>query len=149
MRSTDFPFAVMPQRLQRGGSAEEQRRAKQREALERMLENSGALRRGVSGAFDTIKGYIGSRAARPSTIPGDIRSVGSMMYEAVAEDPSGFAIDALLAPLSGMRDFANVRPHALLCCAHLGVDPIVLGKCLGSVPQDILGSSHRCRPQLM
>ena len=35
-----------------------------------------------------------------------------MMYDAVAEDPSGFAMDALLAPLSGMRDFADVRDQA-------------------------------------
>lgn len=112
MRSTDFPFAVMPQRLQRGGSAEEQRRAKQRSALERMLEGPEYLRRGVGDAFETVKGYVGSRAARPSAIPGDVKNVGSMMYEAVAEDPSGFAMDALLAPLSGMRDFADVRQQA-------------------------------------
>jgi len=112
MRSTDFPFAVTPQRLQRGGSPEDKRRAKQMSALERMFDSPEYLRRGVGDALGTAGRYLSSRANNPSAIPGDLRSFGGMMYDAVAEDPSGFAMDALLAPLSGMRDFADVREQA-------------------------------------
>jgi hypothetical protein len=112
MRSSDFPFAVMPQRLQRGGSAEEQRRAKQQDALARMLEDYQYLGRGVGDALGTAKRYLTSRAGTPSAIPGDIKSLGGMMYEGIAEDPMGFAVDALFAPLSGTRDFADVRQQA-------------------------------------
>jgi hypothetical protein len=93
-------------------SAEEQRRAKQQNALERMFADYGYLGPGVTDLLQTIKGYASSRAGTPSAIPGDIRSAGGMLYDAVAEDPSGFAMDALLAPFSGVRDFANVRQQA-------------------------------------
>ena len=112
MRSTDFPFAVMPQRLQRGGSAEDQRRAKQQDALERMFQDYQYLRRGAGDALGTAGRYLKSRAGNPAAIPGDISSFGGMMYDAVAEDPAGFAVDALFAPLSGIRDFADVRQQA-------------------------------------
>lgn len=93
-------------------SAEENRRAKQQEALERMLEDYGFLKSGVGDAMRTVQRYVGSRAARPSAIPGDVKSLGGLLYESVAEDPSGFIADALFAPLSGARDFANVRQEA-------------------------------------
>jgi hypothetical protein len=112
MRSTDFPFAVMPQRFNEGGSAEDKRRAKRQRALETMLAEPEYLKRGVGDALRTVQRYASSRAAQPSAIPGDVKSLGGMLYEAVAEDPMGFAVDALFAPLSGARDFADVRQQA-------------------------------------
>jgi hypothetical protein len=93
-------------------SAEAQRRAKQQDALARMFEDYRYLGRGAGDALGTAGRYLTSRAGNPSAIPGDIKSVGSMLYEGVAEDPMGFVTDALFAPLSGMRDFADVRQQA-------------------------------------
>jgi hypothetical protein len=115
------PFAVTPARYGGGGligeddprwQAELRRRAKLQQAYGQMFDKPAALGRGVLDALGTAGGYIADRAQHPSAIPGDIKSFGSAMYNAIAEDPSGFAMDALLAPLSGSRDFAAVRQQA-------------------------------------
>ena len=101
-----------PKAMYAGGSVEDERRAKQRKSFEGMFDSPEYLRRGVVEAIDTAGRYLTSRANNPSAIPGDIKSFGGMMYEAVAEDPMGFAVDALYAPISGIRDFADVRQQA-------------------------------------
>jgi len=93
-------------------SAEDQRRAKKQDALARMLEDYQYLGRGVGDALGTAKSYLTSRAGAPSAISGDIKSLGGMLYDAVAEDPMGFIGDAILAVPSGISDFADVRQQA-------------------------------------
>ena len=76
----------------------------------RMLENSGALAQGFANAPGTAYRYLSTRG-----LPGigqDVVSMGKMVGSAVAEDPMGFAADALFAPLSAVRDVSEVRALA-------------------------------------
>jgi len=77
---------------------------------ERVLENPGALAQGFANAPGTAYRYLSTRG-----LPGigqDVVSMGKMVGSAVAEDPMGFAADALFAPLSAVRDVSEVRALA-------------------------------------
>ena len=77
---------------------------------ERVLENPGALAQGFANAPGTAYRYLLTRG-----LPGigqDVVSMGKMVGSAVAEDPMGFAADALFAPLSAVRDVSEVRALA-------------------------------------
>jgi hypothetical protein len=77
---------------------------------ERVLENPGALAQGFSNMPGTAYRYLSTRG-----LPGigqDVVSMGKMLGSAVAEDPMGFAADAVLAPLSALRDVSEVRALA-------------------------------------
>lgn len=117
MRSTDFPFAVMPQRLQGGGrlsaaQREEERRRQLQSDLGTMFEDARYFGRGIKDAGGTVERYIRSRAKEPKKLGSDVRGAGEMIVETVKEDPSGFIADALLAPFSGTRDLAEMRRMA-------------------------------------
>jgi len=76
----------------------------------RMLENPGALAQGFANAPGTAYRYLSTRG-----LPGigqDVVSMGKMVGSAVAEDPMGFAADALFAPLAAVRDVSEVRALA-------------------------------------
>ena len=77
---------------------------------DRMLENPGALAQGFANAPGTAYRYLSTRG-----LPGigqDVVSMGKMIGSAVAEDPMGFAADALLAPLAAVRDVSEMRALA-------------------------------------
>jgi hypothetical protein len=76
----------------------------------RALENPGALAQGFANAPGTAYRYLSTRG-----LPGigqDVVSMGKMIGSAAAEDPMGFAADALFAPLSAVRDVSEVRALA-------------------------------------
>jgi hypothetical protein len=110
MRSTDFPFAVMPQgyavRRMNGGGGMSARRKSQ----ERAFEDPEKLASGVSSIPRRVMDYF--RTNTPSGIISDIGSVASSTYEAAKDDPGQFAADAILSPLAAIRDFADLRERA-------------------------------------
>lgn len=114
MRSTDFPFAVMPQRLQVGGRAKplSQQRREREEKTARMFEDPMQLGRGLVEGMGTAGRYLRSAFRDPSRVPRDVASLGGSMYEGIKEDPGGFVADALLAPLAAVRDVGDIRALA-------------------------------------